>query len=114
MRVLLVNDYGTPAGGAEIVTLTLRDALRTLGHDARLLTSSAGLSRNDARPDYVCSGTTSRARALVQTVNPHAVRVLRRVLSEFAPEVVHVRMFLTQLSPWILRALRAACTGASG
>jgi hypothetical protein len=41
MKILLVNDYGTLTGGAEIQMVLLRDELRKRGHDARLFASSA-------------------------------------------------------------------------
>src|SRR5260221_68623 len=41
MRILLINDYATPTGGAELMLLMLRDALRRRGHDARIFASSA-------------------------------------------------------------------------
>jgi len=44
MKILLVNDYGSPLGGAEVLTFALRDALRRQGHDVRLFSSSAGTS----------------------------------------------------------------------
>jgi len=56
--------------------------------------------------DYECFGTTSRFRTLLQTANPWAFWQLRRVLATFRPDVVHVRIFLTQLSPLILPLLR--------
>src|SRR3954471_4377221 len=102
MKILLVHDYAMPVGGAEIRTLALRSALRRRGHDARLLASSAGLKPGQSQADYLCFGTLSRYRTLVQTLNPSAAWRLRRVLAEFRPDVVHVRMFLTQLSPLIL------------
>jgi glycosyltransferase involved in cell wall biosynthesis len=104
VRVLLVNDYAPPVGGAEVQTLALRDALRERGHDVRLFASTA--ERDGTRPDYACFGTTSRLRGLVQTANPAAYLALRRTLAEFRPAVVHVRIFLTQLSPLILPLLR--------
>jgi glycosyltransferase involved in cell wall biosynthesis len=107
MKILLINDYATLTGGAEIVTLTLRDGLRQRGHDARLFASSAGSrSRRDiSSADYECFGTTSRFRTLLQTANPWAFWQLRQVLKTFQPDVVHVRMHLTQLSPLILPLL---------
>ena len=39
MRVLLLHDYGTLNGGAELQIRSLRDDLRERGHDARILTS---------------------------------------------------------------------------
>jgi glycosyltransferase involved in cell wall biosynthesis len=106
MKILLVNDYGAPIGGAEVLTFALRDALRQQGHDVRLFVSSAGTSGNSWQAEYECYGTLSRFRALLQTLNPWAYFALRRVLREFRPDVVHVRMFLTQLSPLILPLLR--------
>jgi glycosyltransferase involved in cell wall biosynthesis len=105
MKILLVNDYAIPQGGAEILLFNLRTALRKRGHDARLFASNAG-SDGSNFADYHCLGTTSRFRTLLQTVNPWAAERLRRVLAEFRPDVVHVKMFLTQLSPLILPALR--------
>jgi glycosyltransferase involved in cell wall biosynthesis len=56
--------------------------------------------------DYGCFGTTSRLQVLSQTVNPSAYWQLRRVLADFSPHVLHVRMFLWQLSPLVLPLIR--------
>ena len=106
MKILLVNDYGSPVGGAEVLTFALRDALRQQGHDVRLFSSSAGTSADSRQAEYECYGTLSRFRTLLQTLNPWAYLRLRHVLQDFRPDVVHVRMFLTQLSPLILPLLR--------
>jgi glycosyltransferase involved in cell wall biosynthesis len=106
VKILLVNDYGAPIGGAEVLTFALRDALRQQRHDVRLFVSSAGTLGNSRQAEYECYGTLSRFRTLLQTVNPWAYFRLRRVLREFQPDIVHVRMFLTQLSPLILPLLR--------
>jgi len=108
VKILLVSDYGTPAGGAEVQLLGLRKELRRRGHDARLFSSSArtkGVPGGQA--DYECFGTLSSFRTMVQTANPSAYRSLKRVLAEFKPDVVHVKLFLTQLSPLILPLLRS-------
>lgn len=107
MKILLVNDYAVPQGGAEILILSLRDALRERGHDARLFASNAGENGSRSLADYSCRGTTSRFRTLLQSANPWAAIELRRVLAGFRPDVVHVNMFLTQLSPLILPLLRS-------
>ncbi|MGG6266419.1 glycosyltransferase family 4 protein [Leptolyngbya sp. AN03gr2] len=104
MKVLLLHDYGTAIGGAELMMLALRDGLRQRGHDARLFTTRA--EGTGMQADYDCFGTTSRYRTLLQTANPWAFWRLRQVLAEFQPDVVHVRMFLTQLSPLILPLLK--------
>jgi glycosyltransferase involved in cell wall biosynthesis len=105
VRILLVNDYAAPLGGAELQMLALREGLRARGHDARLFTSRAEPGGLRGEADYTCYGTTTRWRTLVQTANPSAHRRLRSVVSEFRPDVVHVSLFLTQLSPLILRAI---------
>lgn len=106
MKVLLVNDYAINKGGANIDLLALRDWLRQRGHDARLFATYAMGGRGRTLADYECFGTTSRFRTLLQTANPWAFWALRRVLGEFRPDVVHVRMFLGQLSPLILLLLK--------
>ena len=105
MKILLINDYGTLTGGAEVQVLALRDALRKRGHDARLFTSCARSSTVFSYADYECFGTTSRFRTLLQMANPWAYWQLYRVLTDFQPDVVHVMLFLTQLSPLILPLL---------
>ena len=106
MKILLVNDYATPTGGAEIAILMLREGLRSRGHDARLLSTSAEADGAYNLADYNCFGTISSFRTLLQSANPWAFWQLRRTLAEFQPDVVHVQIFLTQLSPLILPLLR--------
>src|SRR6266850_2273958 len=110
MRILLVNDYATPKGGAEIQMLGIREGLRERGHDVRLFASAAGGAREGTAADYVCFGTNSRFRTILQSANPWAYFTLRHALQEFRPEVVHVRIFLTQLSPLILPLLGSVPT----
>ena len=107
MKILLVNDYGGATGGAELQMLRLRDQLRDHRHDARLFASNAeAVAGNPNLADYVCYGSTSRVQVLSQTLNLSAYWSLRRTLNEFQPDVVHVRMFLWQLSPLILPLLK--------
>jgi glycosyltransferase involved in cell wall biosynthesis len=105
MNVLIVHDYGTLSGGAENVSVMLRDGLRRRGHDARLFASTARPLPLPNVADYTCFGTMSSPRRMLQVANPSAVHRLRRVLREFRPDVVHVRMYNTQLSPLILQPL---------
>ena len=106
MRVLLVSDYGYPAGGAELMLLHLRDELRQRGHDVQFFASRVSDPGKPVLADYSCFGTDSGFRTVLQTANPWAARELSRVIREFKPDVVHVRMFLTQLSPLILPVLK--------
>lgn len=106
MNILIVQDYGTPNAGAELGALALRRGLRARGHDARLFTSAARPLPLEIASDYVCHGTFSPARRLLQVANPSAAYRLHATLASFRPDVVHVRNFLTQLSPLVLRAVR--------
>ena len=106
MKVLLINDYATPTGGAEFLSLALRDGLQKRGHDARLFASSARPLDARSLADYECLGTLSRFRIFLQTLNPWAWWKLRQVLREFKPDIVHVTIAFTQLSPLILPLLK--------
>ena len=106
MRVLLLSDMAVPHGGGEVMVFTIRDELRRRGHDARIFASSARPVQAPSEADYECFGTTGRARGLVQSANPWAASALRRVMREFRPDMVHVTMFMTQLSPLILPVIR--------
>jgi glycosyltransferase involved in cell wall biosynthesis len=110
MKILVINDYSTAGGGAEILTLTLVDGLRGKGHDVRLFSSSVPTSAMEKKADYECFGTSSRLRTFSQAANFSAYRKLKSSLDEFKPDVVHVHMFMTQISPLILPLLRSIPT----
>lgn len=99
-----MHDYAARAGGGEVMLGQLRAGLRARGHDVRLFASSAGAAGEPLEAEY-CAGTVSPFRTLLQSANPWAARALRRVLRDFRPDVVHVTMFLTRLSPLILPCL---------
>jgi glycosyltransferase involved in cell wall biosynthesis len=106
LRILLLNDYGTPSGGAELQMLALRDGLRARGHVVRLLASRAQLAEGFSNAaDRTCAGRTDRLQALTQAANLSAWRAVRREIAEHRPDIVHLRMFLWQLSPLVLQPL---------
>ncbi|MBW4645950.1 MAG: glycosyltransferase family 4 protein [Goleter apudmare HA4340-LM2] len=107
MKILLIHDYGTATGGAELQMLALRQGLRDRGHDVRLFSSSAmPVANSQLLSDYSCFGATTLWQVFYQTANISAYFHLRRILHEFQPDVVHVRMFMWQLSPLILPLLQ--------
>ena len=106
MKVLVVNDYGTPSGGAELQSMRFRDLLREAGHEARLFTSDARPVPVAPASDVLCFGARGAVGRVTQVANPWALAALRRTIASFRPDVVHLRMFLSQLSPLILPALR--------
>ena|SRR5579871_6038662 len=103
LKVLIVHDYCSLDGGAEQGVDTLRRGLDERGIAARVFAARTG--PNDIA-DHLCFGTKGRFRTLLQSANVSAYLELRRVLKEWRPDVVHLRMFLTQLSPLILPLLR--------
>ena len=105
VKVLLIHDFGTLSGGAEVMICRLREQLRARGHDVLLFTSTARPLPLPVLADATCFGTVSPARRVLQAVNPHAHWRLRRLLRDFRPDVVHLKMFLNQLSPLILPLL---------
>lgn len=106
MRILLISDYATSSGGAEVAILHLRQKLRERGHDARIFSTTARPAGMRVCSEYRCFGTITPLRVLLQTVNPGAFFGLRGVIRSFKPHVVHVHLFLTQLSPLILPLLK--------
>ena len=83
----------------------MRAALRQRGIDARLMASTADPADEATAADYTFRGSTGALRALRETFNPDAVRVARRVMHTFDPQIVHLGMILTQASPAILPVL---------
>jgi hypothetical protein len=83
MKVLIVHDYGVLVGGAEHMSVSLRDGLRRRGHDARFFASSAAPLPLPIVADDTCFGTMSFGRRLLQVANPFAVTQLKRVLREY-------------------------------
>lgn len=107
MRVLLVNDHGTPTGGAELQALAMRDGLRARGHEARLLTSDVAQVPAPVAADATFRGTArEHLQVPLRTANPAAALALHRELRDFRPDVVHLRMYLNQVSPAVLPLLR--------
>lgn len=110
LRILLVHDYAPLYGGAEVVNDALVHGLRQRGHEVRRFMSTAGIEAmphdSPLRPEYSCRGTLSRWRTALQSANPWAPVALRRAIDDFKPDVVHVTIFETQLSPLILPELR--------
>ncbi len=109
MRVLLISDYAAPTGGAEVSLLVLREALRRRGHEVLFLSTRA---RHEpaSEADAHCYGTRTRLRTLLQVANPWAAAAVRRAVAAFRPDVAHVALFLTQLSPLALLPLRGVPT----
>jgi glycosyltransferase involved in cell wall biosynthesis len=110
VRVLLVTDWTANEGGIEAYVIRAANALRSAGHEVRLLTSSLGAAAGTVA-DYVAFGTdNAAAQTFLQIANPFAVARVRTALRDFKPDVVQVNMFEKYLSPAIFPALRRVPT----
>jgi glycosyltransferase involved in cell wall biosynthesis len=110
VRVLLVTDWLERRGGMETYFETLRTGLRTTGHEARLLTSTAGAAA-DGTAEYRAYGTTAKApQTVLQLVNPFAAAKVRAAVREFEPDVALVGMVEQHLSPAVFSALGGTTT----
>ena len=106
MKILLLNDTDTLTGGAELMTLSLKNEFQNLGHEVRIFSSNAANNRGNSFSDYQCFGTLGKFRTLNRAYNFSAYWELKKFLKSFKPDVVHVRMFFTQISPSILPLLK--------
>jgi len=106
MRVLLVTDWNSNAGGAESYILTLRESLRAAGDDVRLLACGAALNDGLLPHEKIRGSDRVAAQAFLQIVNPFAVARVRQVKREFRPDVAFVSHFAYHLSPAALAELR--------
>lgn len=110
MRVLLVTDWPPLEGGTEQYVSCVYEHLLAGGDEVALLTSSAG-SAGGGRAAFVAYGSPTRAgRGVTQIVNPAALRTARRAVASFRPDVVHVNMFLSFLSPAVVDGMGDAPT----
>ena len=109
LKVLLINDYGTATGGAELQLQVLREGLRARGHTARWFASHAGEEKQSPhwRADVSARSFAGGTQVLMEWHNPFAVRALEGELARFQPDIVHLQMFHWRLSPAILPALAA-------
>jgi glycosyltransferase involved in cell wall biosynthesis len=105
MRVLLVNDWTETGGGVERYVVEVLEGLRAAGDDVRLLAADVGTA-SDVADTVVRTSDRSAAQAVLQVVNPFAVRSARSLVATFRPDVAYVSMFEMRLSPAVVALLR--------
>jgi glycosyltransferase involved in cell wall biosynthesis len=110
MRVLLVTDWNSNAGGAESYIMMLRDSLRAAGDEVRLVACGSMFDDEVLPEERIYGSGRASAQALLQIVNPFAVARVRSVAREFRPDVAFVSHFAYHLSPAMLIGLRGLPT----
>ncbi|MEE4212393.1 MAG: glycosyltransferase, partial [Parvularcula sp.] len=107
MRILYVNDYADLSGGAELQLENLRRGIEGKGATTHFFGTAVPIGEPPSYADGTqTQGFTGRMQVATSAFNPFALQDLRRVLASFEPDLVHIRMFLWQLSPAILLPLR--------
>ncbi|NTV22233.1 MAG: glycosyltransferase family 4 protein [Candidatus Yonathbacteria bacterium] len=105
MNILWIISSGWKEGGAENYIVTLKPFLEHMGHTVKILAS-------DDRPDqphfsdYTFKTYRGIFRVFAHVWNIDARRVLKKVLKEFKPDIVHIHT-IGHASPAILLALHA-------
>ncbi len=107
---MLINDYGSPVGGAELLLGRLAEGLQSRGHKTCIIAGrTAGHSgKNSADHSTLTAGPPWQV--ILESMNPFALGVVYHALKRFKPDLVHLFMFRWQLSPLILALLKEVPT----
>lgn len=110
MKVLMINKFLYPNGGAETYILKLGDYLRTHGHEVQYFGMEhegrcVGNAVNAYTPDIDFHNGTKLSKIFypVKIIYSFEAREkIRRVLDDFMPDVCHLNNFNYQLTPSII------------
>ena len=115
MKILLINKYLHPKGGAETYLFQLGTQLQQRGHQVAYFGMDHE-NRKVGNPvgayvrwiDYRSGGPLGKLRnGLASVYSLEARRQLRRVLEDFQPDVCHLNNFHHQLTPAILLEIQS-------
>lgn len=104
MKVLLVNKYWYPRGGAEVVALMTKNLLEQNGHDVAVfgMQHSQNLFQHDFFPpeiDYRKDSFSKKVKNSLKTIhNGDAKKQFEKMIVEFWPDVIHFHNIYHQLS----------------
>lgn len=114
MKILMVNKFLYPRGGAETYILKLGAYLRKQGHEIqyfgmeheeRCVGNAAEAYTSDM--DFHSGSPMTKIKYSVRTIySVEARRKIRKVLEIFQPEIVHLNNFNFQLTPSIIVEIR--------
>lgn len=89
MRILQINKYGHPKGGADKYFLNVSEALRNKGHDVY---------------EFSMDKPKKQHRSLLWSWSSD--RTLKKIINDFKPEVAHLHNIYHDFSPSILYVLK--------
>lgn len=110
MKILVINKFLYPKGGAETYTLKVGEYLQTHGHeveyfgmDSKNRTVGNSVNAYTSEMDFHEGSMLSKITYPVRTVySTEARSKIRRVLDSFQPDVCHLNNFNYQLTPSII------------
>lgn len=117
MKVLLINKFYYPSGGAERYVFDWEQALRDRGHEVAVFSMQHPRNAPSAQAPWFVSrvdfseahGPTARLRTGLRSIYSfEARRRLRGLLREVRPDIAHVHSYCYQLTPSIFAPLRQA------
>ncbi len=115
MRILHINKFAYPKGGAEYYMLRTATRQSELGHDVAVLGSDPDSSSLPAGvrtyglevPDFHSLSGVDKLRAAVNVLwSKEAADVVDAAMQDFRPDVVHLHNYAHQLSSSILAVIR--------
>ncbi|MCH5320261.1 MAG: glycosyltransferase [Eubacterium sp.] len=114
MKILMVNKFLYPAGGAETYMFGLGDYLKSSGHQVeyfgmdsvdRCVSNSIDCYTDNV--DFRNAGFTSKIKYSLKTIySKEAKEKIGKVLDSFKPDVVHLNNINFQLTPSIIYAIK--------
>jgi len=105
MKVLVINSVGYPAGGTESYLIKISPYLLDKGYSIKTLASDLGADKNHFNEYVFKSVPTGPLKLLFFLFNPHSFFVLKRVLKEYQPDIVHLHT-MNQVTPSALFLLK--------
>lgn len=114
MRILLINNYHYPKGGADKVYFNTAQLLRQYGHEVFFFSTRHPDNHPSDEEAFFAENQGFREASLIQKIkkipsfvyNKDAYEKLLVYLDEIRPDVAHIHLFMGGLSTSILHALR--------
>jgi len=117
MKILFFNKYSFPFSGTEVYLFELMDLLRSRGHEVALFSVADPRAQATSDDKWFLPhidfkdgtmGVLSRAKLAAHAIySTEARRRLRQAITEFRPDIAHIRNIYHHLSPSILWELKA-------
>lgn len=112
MKILQVNKYYYPRGGADKYFLDLESALKEAGHEVAVFAMNHPKNQDSVYSNYFVSRVSFNNQNLIDKLKSparvlysfEAKRKFTKLLNDFKPDVIHIHNIYHHLSPSILDA----------